>query len=235
MTDAAKIRDGGEAQGDPSQADRAQGKEGERCGPGSTGQPERESRASIRGSGGGETGRASSRRRNRAEPASGSRFSDDGPAGEDEPEALGRVREKAVSAVREKAGSLADEIEHIADVIAKGTRPLLGDRTGRVAEVTDRGIDGLRSAARYVREESLRTMASDVAALARRRPGLFLGGLFTAGLLAGRFLHASRPVGEEVDDDEVRDDEAGDAGSFAADEAAMSSFGNGDDEEGDGR
>lgn len=48
--------------------------------------------------------------------------------------------------------------------------------------------------ARYLHDRDVRQVVSDVEDLARRSPGMFLGGAFVIGLAASRFLKSSRPA-----------------------------------------
>jgi hypothetical protein len=50
----------------------------------------------------------------------------------------------------------------------------------------------------YLRDRDLRGMIDDCTTFIRRRPGLFFGGMFVAGLAAARFLKASRRREQEI-------------------------------------
>jgi hypothetical protein len=61
---------------------------------------------------------------------------------------------------------------------------------GRYADRAAQQVDKLST---YLRDNDLRGFVRDTETLARRRPELFLGGTFLAGLMLARFLKASSP------------------------------------------
>lgn len=61
---------------------------------------------------------------------------------------------------------------------------------GRYADQAAQQVDRLST---YLRDNDLRGFVRDTETLARRRPELFLGGTFLAGLMLARFLKASSP------------------------------------------
>lgn len=66
-----------------------------------------------------------------------------------------------------------------------GEQPLAGEYVERAARQIER-------AAHYVQNADLREVVDEVEDFARRRPAVFIGSAFAAGLLAARFLKSSR-------------------------------------------
>jgi hypothetical protein len=60
-----------------------------------------------------------------------------------------------------------------------------------VARYIGRLADGVERTATYLDEKDVSEILHDAREMARRRPELFVGGLFVAGLMLGRFLRSS--------------------------------------------
>ena len=84
------------------------------------------------------------------------------------------------------------------------------DYVGRYMERAAEGVDRM---AQYLDTRNVDEILHDAREMARRRPEVFVGGLFVAGLMLGRFLRSSAP---EASDDRTWDDYPGYAGSGAS-------------------
>ena len=82
-------------------------------------------------------------------------------------------------------GSVAEALRQTALTLEEGN---LDANFGRYAARAARQVDRLSN---YLRDSDLRDLARDTADFARRRPELFLGGAFVAGLVLARFLKSS--------------------------------------------
>jgi hypothetical protein len=80
------------------------------------------------------------------------------------------------------AGALRDTAHRLQEEDAEGF--------GRYA---DRAAEQLERFSSYLRDHDLRGFVRDTETFARRRPDLFLGGSFLAGLALARFLKSSAP------------------------------------------
>lgn len=71
-------------------------------------------------------------------------------------------------------------------------------------EYVERAARQIERAAHYVQNADLREMVDQVEDFARRRPAVFIGSAFVAGLLAARFLKSSRNTSRRTEDDALR-------------------------------
>jgi hypothetical protein len=106
-------------------------------------------------------------------------------------ESASQVAERAQSAaesgkerVAERAHGVAEALHHVAD-------NLRSEDQAEVATYTEKVADNVEKLAGFLRGRDLSSMVSDVKRFAQRQPALFLGGAFTAGLIAARFLKSS--------------------------------------------
>jgi hypothetical protein len=106
-----------------------------------------------------------------------------------------RVAEQARDRVQDLVVRQKDEVAGRLDGVAKALHHTaltlegnLDADLGRYAARAARQVDRLSN---YLRDNDLRELARDTAKFARRRPELFLGGTFLAGLMLARFLKSS--------------------------------------------
>lgn len=86
-------------------------------------------------------------------------------------------------------GGVADAIRHAGDELRTQNEGL--------ATYIDRASEQLRQLADQIREKGTDDIAADVAAFARRRPAVFIGGAFIIGLGLARFLKSTAPREEQ--------------------------------------
>jgi hypothetical protein len=101
-------------------------------------------------------------------------------------ELVGQQKDQAAN----KLGSLAGALREAANKLNEGEES--GD-FGRYADQAAQQVDKLST---YLRDNDLRGFVRDTENFARRRPDLFLGTTFLAGLMLARFLKASSPEEE---------------------------------------
>jgi len=82
--------------------------------------------------------------------------------------------------------ALSQAVDMAGDELRRRNEPML-------AGAVDQAGQQVEQVAEYLRGSSLEQLVADTESLARRQPTLFLGGAFALGLLAARFLKASRP------------------------------------------
>jgi hypothetical protein len=109
----------------------------------------------------------------------------------------GQARDQVQGLVTQQKTRVADQLGSLAGVLRDtgnqlgqklGDKPVdsldLGGYAGKAADQVDR-------LSHYLRDRELGDVVRDAETFARRRPELFLGGTFIAGLLLARFLKAS--------------------------------------------
>ncbi|HVS03138.1 MAG TPA: hypothetical protein VMT16_10255 [Thermoanaerobaculia bacterium] len=97
----------------------------------------------------------------------------------------------------EDSPALSQALAAAAGKLREGNEDALARALGGLA----RKLDDL---AGYLERRDPRRVAEDVERFARRHPELFLGSMFAVGLVAGRFLRASRRHLEQVEKREAR-------------------------------
>jgi len=104
----------------------------------------------------------------------------------------GRAREQADHAVSRRKEDAAGRLDTVSEALHEGALRLGRDEDvlARYAHSAAEGVDRL---ARYLRETDAEALLGDIEGFARRRPELFVGGSFVAGMLLARFLKSSSP------------------------------------------
>lgn len=114
------------------------------------------------------------------------------------------AKERAAQQGREYAAAsknqAADQINVFGSAIRAAADTLEQEGQESVACYTEACADEIDRAARYVREKDFKQLYQDSSRVARRRPEVFLGGMFLAGLAISRFLKASQSGVEEDQD-----------------------------------
>ena len=113
-------------------------------------------------------------------------------------EILGQVKDTATGLLDEQKTNLTSGLTGIADSIKKvgdnlresGDQNTIGKMTAQYGNDLARRIEDFSS---YIDNADFKAIARDVEKFARQQPALFIGGAFTLGLLAARFLKTSRP------------------------------------------
>jgi hypothetical protein len=106
------------------------------------------------------------------------------------PGILGGLKQNVTSRVDEQKNRAADGLGGIANVIRNAGNELRTENEA-VAQYVDMASDQLRKFADQIRQKGVADMLDDVHAFAKRRPALFIGGAFLAGVALARFLKSS--------------------------------------------
>jgi ElaB/YqjD/DUF883 family membrane-anchored ribosome-binding protein len=86
----------------------------------------------------------------------------------------------------------ATTLSTVASTLLQSGMQLRDDQQTVAGDYVERAARQIERAANYVQNADLREMVDEVEHFARRRPALFVGSAFAAGLLAARFLKSSR-------------------------------------------
>lgn len=103
---------------------------------------------------------------------------------------LGGIQQKVTTRVDQQKNRAADGLGGIANVIRNASNELRNENE-TLASYVDMASDQLRRFADHIRQRGVSDMLDDVHNFARRRPALFIGGAFLAGLGIARFLKSS--------------------------------------------
>lgn len=124
------------------------------------------------------------------------------------------VAEQAQSAVEGGKARFAERAHGVAEALHHASDGLRAEDQEEVARYTEKVAEKIEQLSGFLRERDLASMASDVKRFAQRQPALFLGGAFTAGLLAARFIKSSAGEGTRGANDDSRSSvrDAGPAG-----------------------
>jgi hypothetical protein len=131
------------------------------------------------------TNREERRTPNGAAPGGGNGAAKDAP-----PSLLGGIQQRVTSRVDEQKNRAADGLGGIASVIQNASNELRNENEA-LASYVDMASDQMRRFAAHIRERGVADMMDDVAAFARRRPAVFIGGAFLLGVCVARFLKSS--------------------------------------------
>ena len=101
------------------------------------------------------------------------------------------VREEAEKFFDEQKGKLGTKVDRVSKMINQAAHALHAVKADPIAEAVDAAGERFKQASSYLEERSLGDLISDAEDVARRHPGMMLGGLFVTGLLAARFVKAS--------------------------------------------
>jgi hypothetical protein len=109
-----------------------------------------------------------------------------------------QVKEQAASRADQQRHTVASGLAAVADAFRNMGDELRSRGEGRVAEYAAQmghtASGQVERLAHYLHGRNVRQVASDLEDVARRSPGMFLGGAFVLGLAASRFLKSSRPA-----------------------------------------
>ena len=103
---------------------------------------------------------------------------------------LGGVKQRVTLRVDEQKNRAADGLGGIADVFRTASNELRNENE-TLASYVDMASDQMKRFADQIRQKGVADMLDDVQVFARRRPALFIGGAFLAGLGIARFLKSS--------------------------------------------
>ena len=94
----------------------------------------------------------------------------------------------------------ATTLSTVATTLLQSGLQLRDEREEMAGEYVERAARQIERAANYVQNADLREVVGEVEDFARRRPALFIGSAFAAGLLAARFLKSSRTTSRRPDE-----------------------------------
>lgn len=107
-----------------------------------------------------------------------------------------RARQQANRLVEERKGQAVSSLDSLTGALRDSAGRLRGEQSffGDYAEGAAARVERL---ARYLRESDPEAFLRDAESFARRRPEVFVGGMFVTGLLLARFLKSSSHSGTD--------------------------------------
>lgn len=100
---------------------------------------------------------------------------------------------QAKSALSGQKDIAVDQLSGLARVLRQSSDQLRQQDQGAFASYSQQVADQIDNMSGYLRERDFEDLMYDAEDFARRQPELFIGGAFTLGLLAARFLKSSPP------------------------------------------
>lgn len=106
-------------------------------------------------------------------------------------DATERLKQEGDQWTERQTTRAADEISHLTHAMREAASSLHEDNDHNVASAIEYAADKADHAVDYLRSCDRRRLQRDAEQFARRRPEIFYGGMFLAGLAISRFLKAS--------------------------------------------
>jgi hypothetical protein len=106
----------------------------------------------------------------------------------------GQARDQVQELVGRQKDQAAEKLGGLAGALREAGQKLQESDQGRdFSRYADQAAQQVEKLSTYLKDNDLRGFVRDTETLARRRPEVFLGGTFLAGLMLARFLKASSP------------------------------------------
>jgi hypothetical protein len=112
-----------------------------------------------------------------------------------------QAQSQAQQRIERGKADAAVTLTSVATTLLNSGMQLRGDQQEMAGEYVERAARQIERAANYVQNADLREMVDQVEDFARRRPAVFIGSAFAAGLLAARFLKSSRSTPRRTEGD----------------------------------
>lgn len=103
-----------------------------------------------------------------------------------------QAQSQAQSKIERGKADAAVTLSSVAASLLNSGMQLRDDQQAMAGEYVERAARQIERAAHYMQTADLREVVDQVEDFARRRPAVFIGSAFAAGLLAARFLKSSR-------------------------------------------
>lgn len=115
-----------------------------------------------------------------------------GRAKEQMDEAAGKARAQGQNLLNSQKDKAASELHAYSDATRRAASRLEEEDDANLARFLRSAADRMESLGSHLRDRSLGELVDEVEDMARRRPEVFFGAMFVAGLAAARFAKASR-------------------------------------------
>ena len=136
----------------------------------------------------------------------------------------GTIKEEAERLFEEQKGKAASKVTRYGKVIKQAGHALRAVKAEGMAEFADDAAETVEGLTDYLEERTLAQLLEDAGEVARRHPGMMLGGMFVTGFALARFLKASSEREEDESGEESEDE--GSSGGRRSGSGGSSSRGN---------
>jgi F0F1-type ATP synthase membrane subunit b/b' len=103
-----------------------------------------------------------------------------------------KIKEQSRGFLNEQKSRVGAEIQTYSAAARQAAERLEGESDANLAQYVSTAADRLDRLGSRIQERDVGQLVDDVEEIARRRPEVFFGGLFVAGLAVARFLKASK-------------------------------------------
>jgi ElaB/YqjD/DUF883 family membrane-anchored ribosome-binding protein len=107
---------------------------------------------------------------------------------------LHQVRNKATSQLNQQKERATEGLGNVAQAVRSSTERLREQQYDTVAQFVERAADQIERFSTHLRDRDINELVGEAQRFARQQPAVFIGSSFAAGLLAARFIKASRPA-----------------------------------------
>lgn len=104
---------------------------------------------------------------------------------------------QAHSSLTEQKEAAVHQLSGFANALRQSSDQLREQDQGAFASYSQQAADQIEQMSGYLRDRDLKELMHDAEDFARQQPELFIGGAFTLGLLAARFLKSSTPNAQQ--------------------------------------
>lgn len=125
----------------------------------------------------------------------------------------GTIKEEAERLFDEQKGKAASKVTRYGKVIHQAAHALRAVKAEGLAEYVDSAGEKVEGLTDYLEERNLTQVLQDAGEVARRHPGMTIGGMFLTGLALARFLKASAERDESDENSGEAEEESGHRGS----------------------
>jgi hypothetical protein len=122
----------------------------------------------------------------------------------------GTIKEEAERLFDEQKGKAASKVTRYGKAIHQAAHALRAVKAEGLAEYADSAAETVEGLTSYLEERNLAQVLQDAGEVARRHPGLTIGGMFLTGFALARFVKASASrEGEEGQSEDASGEESG--------------------------
>jgi hypothetical protein len=105
-----------------------------------------------------------------------------------------QLRQRGDQYLVDQKHRVAENVSSISAAIRRAAEKLADTENQTMAQYVSAAAAGLEGVSRYIDEQDIQQLTTQIGRAMQRKPALMLGGLFLAGLTVGRFTKATSPA-----------------------------------------